>query len=81
MRIKIFYCFLISDYLAGNIYVRRSLLSSWSMGSPYSNKNEEVSIALDEGHFRETYKSVFKNKFMLRKRKGKAIPVTDHGDP
>ncbi|PNF32716.1 hypothetical protein B7P43_G11592 [Cryptotermes secundus] len=32
----------INDYLAGNIYVRRSLPSSWSVSSPYSNKNEEI---------------------------------------
>jgi hypothetical protein len=53
----IFYCFHISDYLAGNIYVRRSLPSSWSVGSLNSNKNE-VSIDL-------VCKSLFKNKFVL----------------
>jgi hypothetical protein len=70
MRIKIFYCFLISDYFAGNVYVR-SLPSSWSVDFPYSNKNEEVSIDLDEGSFKEKYKSFCKNKFVLCKKKKK----------
>jgi hypothetical protein len=56
MIIKIFHCFHISDYLAGNMYVRRSLPSSWSLGSPYSNKNEEVSIDLDVDGFKEKVK-------------------------
>jgi hypothetical protein len=81
MRSKIFYSFLISDYSAGNIYVRRSLPSSWTVGSPYSNKNEEVSIDLDEGCFREAYKSFLKNKFMLYEKKVKLLPVTSHGGP
>jgi hypothetical protein len=81
MRIKTYYCFLISDYFAGNIYVRRSLPSSWSVDLPCSNKNEEVSIDLDESSFKEKYKSFCKNKFVFWKKKGKAISVTGHGGP
>jgi len=44
---KIHCYFYISDYVAGNMCVRRSMSSSWCAGSSNSNKNEEVSVVLE----------------------------------
>jgi hypothetical protein len=52
MRMDICCYFYISDYVAGNIDVRRSLASSWCMGSSNSKKNEEVSVDLEEGNLK-----------------------------
>jgi len=54
--------FYISDYVAGNMCVRRSASSSWCAGLSNSNKNEEVSIVLERGIGKEKHKS---NKFVL----------------
>jgi hypothetical protein len=59
---KIHCCFYISDYVAGNICVRRSMASSWCAGSSNSNKKEEVSVVLERGIGKENHKS---NKFVL----------------
>jgi hypothetical protein len=59
---KIYCYFYISDYVAGNMYVRRALSSSWCAGSSNNNKNEEVSVVLGIGIVKEKHKS---NKFVL----------------
>lgn len=56
MRMKIHCYFYISDYVAGNICVRRSMSSSWCAGSSYSNKKEEVSIVQREALARRSLK-------------------------
>ena len=58
MRMKIHCYFYISDYVAGNICVRRSMSSSWCAGSSYSNKNEEVSIDQREAMARRSIKVI-----------------------
>jgi hypothetical protein len=59
---KIHCYFYISDYVAGNMCVRRSISSSWCAGSSNSKKIEEVSVILDRGIGKEKHKS---NKFVL----------------
>ena len=62
MRMKIQCYFYISDCVAGNMCVRRSVSSSWCAGSSNSNKNDEVSVVLERGIGKEKHKS---NKFVL----------------
>ena len=58
MRMKIQCYFYISDYMAGNMCVRRSASSSWCAGSSNSNKNEEVSVVLERGIGKEKHKII-----------------------
>jgi hypothetical protein len=58
IRMKIHCCFYISDYVAENICVRRSMASSWCAGSSNSNKEEEVSFVLERALTRRCIKVI-----------------------